>query len=49
MQNILKALKIAPQDAGHGFVTPPRRLVLRQDGHGQGIGKRPRIGFGEES
>ena len=39
---------MAAQDAGHGLVTPARRLVLRQDGHGQGAGQRPRHGFGEE-
>ena len=30
------------QDADHWLVAPARRLVLRQGGHGQGVGQRPR-------
>ena len=35
------------QDADNWLVAPARRLVLRQDGHGQGVGQRPRTESGE--
>ena len=35
------------QDADHWLVAPARRLVLRQGGHGQGVGQRPRTESGK--